>query len=114
MMNRAAKGGQIGCNGEGYKGGRFLPANPNRAKVEGSTPRKPRKVEIEPRVWAEVPVGFTSFYDQLRAVIVDYDAAAKQIAIFDASHQFWKRADRAWFVARVNAFNAGERVTIVG
>jgi len=50
-MARAKKGGEYGANGEWYKGGRFLNTIPENAKKEGSRPKKPRKVQVEPYVW---------------------------------------------------------------
>jgi hypothetical protein len=51
MKTRANKGGEIGANGEFYKGGRFINTIAENAKKEGSKPRKPRKVQIAPYVW---------------------------------------------------------------
>lgn len=49
---RAAKGGELGANGEWYEGGKFI-ATTDREKKLGSTPKaaKSRKVQIEPYVW---------------------------------------------------------------
>jgi hypothetical protein len=48
-MNRAAKGGETGVNGEFYEGGKFLPST-DRAKGK-PVPRKVGKVQVEPYVW---------------------------------------------------------------
>lgn len=64
-MGKAVKGGEVGVNGEFYKGGRFLPNNPDRAKVEGSAPRKARKIEIEPYKWIAAPAGFVALFGML-------------------------------------------------
>lgn len=48
---RAKKGGQLGANGEWYEGGKFLNTIPENRKREGSTPKKARKVQVEPYVW---------------------------------------------------------------
>ena len=49
---RAAKGGEVGANGEFYEGGKFINTIPENSKKEGSKPKgKPRKVQIEPYVW---------------------------------------------------------------
>lgn len=57
---RAAKGGEFGANGEWYEGGKFINTVPENRKKEGSKPKgKPRKVQIEPYVWAFPPEGKT-------------------------------------------------------
>jgi hypothetical protein len=48
---RAAKGGEVGANGEFYEGGKFINTVPENRKKEGSTKSKPRKVQVEPYVW---------------------------------------------------------------
>jgi hypothetical protein len=52
-QKRAKVGGEVGANGEMYKGGRFINTIPENEKKEGShgKARKIRKVEIEPYVW---------------------------------------------------------------
>lgn len=116
---RAAKGGQVGVNGEHYAGGRFLPRNPNRAKVEGSAPRKVRRLEIEPRIFIDAPDGFVSIFGMLRAV-ANYDVSAKSFALFGEEHPVWAyfgslvncdaATARAEYQAFASAFNRGERV----
>ena len=59
---RAAKGGEIGANGEWYEGGKFINTVPENAKKEGSHRRKPSKVEIAPYEWALQPEGKRSIY----------------------------------------------------
>ena len=50
MAHKAKKGGEIGANGEFYKGGQFVADNPNTAK--GMTAKKTaHKIEIEPYKW---------------------------------------------------------------
>lgn len=49
---RATKGGQIGANGEFYKGGQFLNTVKENPKGQAKKKvKKPRKVQIEPYVW---------------------------------------------------------------
>ena len=43
-MHKAIAGGEIGANGEFYKGGQFVADNPDTIKGNGYTPRGPRKV----------------------------------------------------------------------
>ena len=50
MAHKAKKGGEIGANGEFYKGGQFVADNPNTAK--GMAEKKgQRKIQIEPYKW---------------------------------------------------------------
>jgi len=51
MAKHAKAGGEIGANGESYKGGQFINTIAENAKVEGSKPVKPRKVQIECYLW---------------------------------------------------------------
>jgi hypothetical protein len=49
---RAAKGGEIGANGEFYEGGKFINTIPENSKKEGSHPKaKARKVQVAPYRW---------------------------------------------------------------
>jgi hypothetical protein len=84
-MGKANKGGEVGVNGEFYKGGRFLPNNPDRAKVEGSAPRKARKIEIEPFNWVAAPAGFVALFGMLdqRAA---YDRVANTFGAVDENY----------------------------
>ena len=62
---RAAKGGELGANGEWYEGGKFINTIPENAKKEGSTGRKAkvRKVQVGPYEWAVQPTpGATPIY----------------------------------------------------
>ena len=61
-MARAIKGGQVGANGEFYKGGRFLNTIAENPKVEGSKPKTARKVEIEPYKWVVPEDGRQAIY----------------------------------------------------
>ena len=51
---RAAKGGEFGANGEWYEGGKFINTIPENRKREGSSARRPHKIQIEPYKWVEV------------------------------------------------------------
>jgi hypothetical protein len=52
MKNRSPINGTIGVNGEFYRGGLFLPSNPDRAKGMSADYRSMKR-EIEPYKWAE-------------------------------------------------------------
>lgn len=50
MAHKAKAGGEIGANGEYYKGGQFVADSPDR--VKGAAPvRTSHKIEIEPYNW---------------------------------------------------------------
>ena len=61
---RAAKGGEVGANGEWYEGGKFINTTPENKKREGSKPRGTGKQEIAPYVWEVAAEGQISLYRQ--------------------------------------------------
>jgi hypothetical protein len=68
---RAKKGGQVGQNGEPYKGGQFLP-NTNLPKRGGSKPTGgSRRQLVEPGVLEEGPEGYTAILVLLSGVYAD-------------------------------------------
>jgi hypothetical protein len=112
-MKRAAKGGQVGVNGEFYEGGKFLPRNPERPRQDcAGRASKARKIQIEPGVFIEAPHGYRPIIEII--VGADYDRESKQFALWPEDHKVWASYNRETIAARVNAFNAGERVTLVG
>ena len=52
---RAQQGGELGANGEFYRGGQFLNTIEENPKREGSRPKGTRKREIAPYVWEVQP-----------------------------------------------------------
>lgn len=109
-MARAAKGGQIGVNGDFYEGGKFLPRNPERPRQDCTGAKKARKIQIEPYVWIEAPAGFGALIEQI--VGADYDRATKQFTMLAANRAIWQRHDRAKIEKLVALFNRGERVVM--
>ena len=68
--DRAQTGGEIGVNGESYKGGQFLPSSPYTRKGQhgtrkGNGQRKARKIEIAPYTWEVAPDGMTAIYSRI-------------------------------------------------
>jgi hypothetical protein len=59
--SRASKGGEIGINGDFYKGGEFLPSSENTVKGEFKTgkvtAKKQSKHQYEPYKWDFAPEG---------------------------------------------------------
>ena len=62
MTKQAKVGGEFGANGEWYDGGKFINTIPENQKKEGSTKRKPRKVQVEPYKWVIDPEGRTPIF----------------------------------------------------
>lgn len=102
---RAAKGGEVGRNGEFYSGGTFLPSttlpkgSPQSGKSEG-------KCEIAPYVWAVPPQeGMRSQYSRFCAFVnlvtgeVNHEAARHYGRDADALKQDWERwqAGQRWY-----------------
>lgn len=54
---RAAKGGQLGANGEWYEGGKFINTVPENAKRHKKSSAGTGKVQIAPYVWEVAPEG---------------------------------------------------------
>lgn len=110
-MNRAPKGGTIGVNGQHYEGGKFLPNNPDHDKVEGSKPRRARKIEVEPGNYIEAPAGFISIYTKIAAVCI-FDRETNRVELLAEDHPVWKYSCRATAEMWARAFNRGDRVTM--
>jgi hypothetical protein len=63
---RAKKGGEIGLNGEHYKGGQFLPSSEKTVKGLIRIPKGSGKKEIAPYVYAYAPADdMLSIYDRI-------------------------------------------------
>lgn len=65
---RAAKGGEVGANGEFYEGGKFINTVPENSKKEGSHKGWSGKQEIEPYTWVVAPNGERSIYRKMAGV----------------------------------------------
>ena len=65
---RAAKGGEVGANGEFYEGGKFINTVAANRKREGSRKPSLRKCEIAPYVWEMQPEGKLSLYKKFAGV----------------------------------------------
>lgn len=119
MAHNAKAGGEIGANGEYYKGGQFVADNPNTSKKHGSF-KNSHKIEIEPYTWVEADsshvalmsiakVGVLSkfkrangFRDYSELVLVeDYQKIAKFLKL---DIEETKKA--------IEAYNNGERIKI--
>jgi hypothetical protein len=79
---RAAKGGEVGANGEWYEGGKFINTIPENRKKEGSKPRTTGKREVAPYVWIVPPTDCSgiSLYRQFAGA---WGRIENGVAIFD-------------------------------
>lgn len=64
---RAARGGEIGVNGERYAGGTFLPSTKAPKRGSANRARGSRRVEVEPGVWTETIDGQCSIWGAIGA-----------------------------------------------
>ena len=113
---QAAKGGEVGANGEFYEGGRFINTILENAKRHGSAPKaKNRKVQIEPGVWV-MSDGRRPLFAIVGtgACYIDRYDTAKGIAPFGPA--FEMHGDRMYngttlaeVQAKCDRYNAGER-----
>lgn len=66
---QAKKGGELGANGEWYKGGSFINTIPENPKNHQKTLKSSHKQEIEPYVWeVNSNVELNSLYRQLAGI----------------------------------------------
>lgn len=66
---RAKAGGEIGKNGEHYKGGTFLPSTQLPKRGVASRVKATRRMMVEPGVFGDVPAGQMAIYSQIRAFV---------------------------------------------
>ena len=117
MAHKAKAGGEIGANGEFYKGGQFVADNPNTAK--GSNPKKSQhKIQIEPYKWVvadadEFPImnaagiGTVSKFDDTYDIYNYQKIVLADDAEYLCKRNGWNLEQIKNFIAR---YNAGERV----
>lgn len=104
---RAKAGGEIGKNGEFYRGGSFLPTT--RLPKQGAAGRvaKTSRALIEPGVVGEVPDGKVAIFPQIKDLSAQDDAG--KLRMFNAHHACWKYYDYNQIEALVVRYNNGER-----
>lgn len=111
---RAMKGGQVGANGEWYEGGKFINTIPENGKKEGSTARKPRKVQVEPYTWVIDPENRRPIFSIVGtgAVYIDRYTPAKGIMPYEPCFNggvMYNGTTYAEIKALCDRYNAGER-----
>lgn len=81
MATRATKGGQVGCNGEFYKGGEFLPSTQLPKRGAASRKAASHRALVKPGVIDVVPAGAVAIFPRLQHfVVVDGDKLAAKYA----------------------------------
>lgn len=84
MKGQAKKGGEIGVNGEHYKGGQFMPATAQTVKGQHTGPggkkQRYRRVLIEPGVLVEVERGVHAIFARVQAFVAVEHGVMRQTA----------------------------------
>lgn len=108
---QAAKGGQVGTNGEWYEGGKFLPSTKQPKRHGGKAVRGARRVLIEPGVFAEAPEGKGSVFESIRSLIDGAALSANPGAplLPHPSPIVIENFGGANLLDRIAAYNRGER-----
>lgn len=112
---RAAKGGEIGANGEFYEGGKFI-AKTDKPKAAPKPFHKPgRKLEIEAFVWVkseDAPEGYFTIWGMLGGVHF-WNRESKtftiNLGLYENQEPVSAAACRAQDEALIAAFNEGKR-----
>ena len=113
MAHKAMRGGEIGANGEFYKGGQFVADCPNTAKGRNANTSRTHKIEIEPYKWIAANHEEKSI---MRAVVGTVASWVGErggvIALRDDAAEICARNGWNFEAARdlVARYNAGERI----
>lgn len=108
-LNRAAKGGECGANGEWYEGGKFI-ARTERPKSHGSRSKKPRRAQVEINTWIDGREGFMPIFPMLAGIEIFNRAANTFTLNPDLRGEFYASAeavDRR--CGLIENYNAGKR-----
>ena len=106
MQKRAAKGGEVGTNGDFYEGGKFLPST---EKPKGK-PRKrgSGKQEIAPYVWEVAPEGKSSIYRRLAGNFARFINGKMVVCVNPTTLAYFGTTEYE-IASLVDRWNAGER-----
>lgn len=110
MNGKANKGGQIGINGQQYKGGQFLPASPRTVKGQhraSISSTKPRSALTEPGKVEVLPPGKKAIFGTIRA-FVQIENGTMAITASDHSLSAYGYT-HASMQALIDMYNTGER-----
>lgn len=114
--NRAKKGGQIGQNGEFYRGGTFLPTTKLPKQSPQTNGRGTRRTQIAPNEWAAMPsTVHISLFATLAGVYARLEHDGTLTLVDTASCTAgWYDEDLREIEKRIAAYNAGYRWLING
>ena len=109
-QKRAAKGGEIGANGEFYEGGKFI----NTIEENGKQNKKSRKPtgrrEVAPRVWEMQPHNEAIAIYQTLAGIEKFDRATGKFEFNERLRSYFATPEAiANRKDRIARYNAGEK-----
>ncbi|WP_321146451.1 hypothetical protein [Providencia alcalifaciens] len=110
MKGQAKKGGEIGINGEYYKGGQFMPGSSKTKKGDRASSAgpsaKPKRQLIEPGVFVEVSDGEKTIYSGIMAFVIVENGVMRQ-SVSDKAIAHYELTDT--LPGLIERFNAGER-----
>lgn len=110
MKGQAKKGGEVGVNGEHYKGGQFMPGSSKTKKGDrasnGGPSSRPKRQLIEPGVFVEVFEGEKTIFRGITAFVVVENGVMRQSASDKAVANYGLTDTLPGLIER---FNAGER-----
>ncbi len=111
MQKRAMVGGEIGMNGESYKGGEFLPNTQLASQhKDRKVAAKTRKQEFEPYRWDFAPsAGVKSIFVQLSGNYGKYNRSNNTFEVFAPYVSNLPADQQARATDLVSRYNAGER-----
>ncbi len=118
-MARAAKGGEVGVNGDFYEGGKFLPTNPQRPRQDCAGKKAQfRWVRIEPMAVGgkRVQVSGRVWESVLEMIqFADFDAKTNTFKVWPEDHPAFaagtiRHADQKMWA---ETYNRGDRLRFV-
>ncbi len=107
---QAKAGGELGANGEFYKGGAFINTVPENPKGNKLSKKATRKQEVMPYVWEVAPEGKMSLYRMLAGFEIGNRDRVNPKFTFNSDLRN-EYATPEYIVirkSRIEAFNAGE------
>jgi hypothetical protein len=111
MQTRAKRGGEVGCNGEFYEGGKYLPSTslPKRSAARRHT--GVQRALIEPGLLVVLPEGKHALYAGIREFVTP-DSNGQLKASRDPdhpAHAYYFHGGYAELADRIERYNRGER-----
>ena len=107
---RAKQGGELGANGEHYKGGQFINTVEENPKKQGSNKRGTGKVEIAPYIWAEKPSPEArSIFRTIAGTYGRTNREGQMVLNINPVTLKYYGDDEATIIELADRYNAGER-----